>query len=171
MADDQNTATPMEAGDIVPPPPTDTLEPAAPLENGSDVDEDQAGSTNKVADAKAAIKDGASKIGAQAADKARLFAEDGKARAGGALDQLSQMLTEAAGNVDDKLGEQYGQYARTAATSVQQFSETLKGKDVDELVETGREFVRKSPAIAIGVAAAAGFVLARLLQSGLDERA
>ena len=50
------------------------------------------------------VKDSATKYGAQAADKAREFADTGKQRATGALDQLSQMLHDAAGQVDEKLG-------------------------------------------------------------------
>lgn len=123
----------------------------------------------KTAEAKQAIKDGASKYGTQAADKARTFAEDGKVKAGGALDQLAQLLTDAADQVDEKVGAQYGGYARTAAGSISSFSDQIKAKDIDELVENARELVRKSPAVAIGAAAAVGFVLARLIQSGVDS--
>ena len=62
----------------------------------------------KAGDAKQAIKDGANKYTAQATDKVRTFAEDGKARASGALEQVAQLLTDAAGQVDEKLGSQYG---------------------------------------------------------------
>lgn len=123
------------------------------------------------------LKDSAAKIGKQAVDHARTYAEDGKARAGGALDEIVKLINDAAGTVDDKLGEQYGQYARTAADKVAGFSEGFKAKELDDLIEDARGFVQKSPAIAIGTAAALGFVLVRLLQSGLaandatDDRA
>ena len=124
--------------------------------------------SGKTTDAKQAIKDGASKYSAQAADKARTFAEDGKARASGALEQIAQLLTDAAGQVDEKLGSQYGGYARNAADSVSGFADQVKAKDIDELFDDARELVRKSPAIAVGAAAAIGFVVARLVQSGVD---
>ena len=124
--------------------------------------------SGKTPDAKQAIKDGASKYGAQAVDKARTFAEDGKARASGALEQIAQLLTDAAGQVDEKLGSQYGGYARNAADSVSGFADQVKAKDIDELFDDARELVRKSPAIAVGAAAAIGFVVARLVQSGVD---
>ena len=113
------------------------------------------------------LKDSAAKIGKDAVDRAKTYAEDGKARAGGALDEIVKMINDAAGTVDDKLGEQYGQYARTAADKVAGFSEGLKAKELDDLIEDARGFVQKSPAIAIGTAAAIGFVLVRLIQSGL----
>ncbi len=136
--------------------------------------------TETTTDAKTAIKDSVGGYGAQAADsvggygaqaadKARMFAEDGKAKAGGALDQIAQLLTDAAEQVDDKLGAQYGGYARNAAQTITGFSDQVKAKDIDELVDDARELVRKSPGIAIGAAAAVGFVVARLIQSGLES--
>jgi ElaB/YqjD/DUF883 family membrane-anchored ribosome-binding protein len=104
-----------------------------------------------------------------ATGKARAYAEDGKARVGGVLDELSKMMGDAAGTVDEKVGAQYGNYARSAADAVSGFSESLKSKNVDDIVADARDFVKKSPAIAIGTAAALGFVLMRLIKSGLDN--
>ena len=115
------------------------------------------------------LKDSATRYGAQAADKAREFADTGKQRATGALDQLSQMLHDAAGQVDEKLGAQYGDYARGAANQVSGFADQLKAKDVDAIADDARDYIRKSPAVAIGIAAALGFVVARLVQSGVDS--
>lgn len=114
------------------------------------------------------LKDEANKLGRQATDKARGLAGEGKLRATGALDEFSKMMEDAAGTVDDKLGEQYGQYARSAAQALSGFSDSLRDKDVDELIEDVRGFVRKSPAVAIGTAAALGFVLARVVKAGVD---
>ena len=151
---------------------TDTaFTPAVPLK-GTTVDNssDDTGGTAApgLGAARQQLRDATGKIGEQASDKVRSFAEIGKDRAGGALDQLAQMLTEAAGQVDGKLGAQYGQYARSAADQVQGFSSSVKDKSIDELLDDAREIVRKSPAVAIGAAAAVGFVIARLIQSGLD---
>lgn len=118
-----------------------------------------------------AIRDNVLKFASDAGDKAKGYAEDGKARAGGALDELARMLDEAAGTVDEKVGDQYGQYARSAADAVSKFSQSLQAKEIDDLLEEGREFVKKSPAVAIGTAAAVGFVLARLIKAGLDAPA
>ena len=137
-------------------------------ELGKTIENEAGNVSGKTADAKQAIKESASKYSAQAADKARTFAEDGKARASGALEQIAQLLTDAAGQVDEKLGSQYGGYARSAADSVSGFADQVKAKDIDELVDDARELVRKSPAIAVGAAAAIGFVIARLVQSSVD---
>jgi ElaB/YqjD/DUF883 family membrane-anchored ribosome-binding protein len=162
MVDENNTT-----------PAGTAFEPAVPLktEVGS-VEFDAApanGTTDEVKRTTGeTIKDEASKLGAQAADKARAFAGDGKTRATGAINEFAKMMEDAASQVDAKLGEQYGQYARSAAQSLGGFATTLDGKEVDELLDDVRDFVRKSPAIAIGTAAAVGFVLARVIKAGVD---
>ncbi|MGF1549836.1 MAG: hypothetical protein ACFBQW_04800 [Sphingomonadaceae bacterium] len=108
----------------------------------------------------------------QAGQKAREYASDGKARAAGALDELAEMAHEIGDTVDEKMGGDYGRYARQAGDSVADFSSRLRGKEVDELYDDARNFVRRSPAIAIGAAAAIGFALVRLVKAGFpdDER-
>ena len=105
----------------------------------------------------------------QATDKARDFAQAGKDRATGALDSLVQTVEDAAAEIDEKLGSQYGDYARRAAAGIGNFSDTFRDKDVDDLFADARALVAKSPAVAIGAAAAIGFVVARLARSGLPE--
>lgn len=117
------------------------------------------------------IRDEAGKLGKTAADKARLYADDGKAKASGALGEVAKLVDDAANTVDEKLGEQYGQYAHSAAKFVDEFASTLSTKNVDELLEDTRQFVRKSPAVAVGIAAALGFVIARVVKAGIDGAA
>lgn len=129
-------------------------------------------STDSVSDtaagAKQTLKDEASKLSTKATEKARGLVDEGKARATSALDEFSKMMDDAAGTVDEKLGEQYGQYARSAAQAISGFSDGLRGKEIEDLLADARDFVRKSPAIAIGTAAALGFVLARVVKAGVD---
>ncbi len=140
---------------------------AAPASTSTDTDT-AAGKAKVTAQT---LKDEAGKLGQQASEKARGIADEGKLRATGALDDLSRMMEDAATTVDEKLGAQYGQYARSAAQTVSGLSDQLRAKEVEELVDDAREFVRKSPAIAIGTAAALGFVLARIVKAGIDTAA
>lgn len=173
MAD--TDAKPMTDADIETPPSGTEFQPASPLKDAGVEFEPAEGGTLNQGTGQAgtpktaqAIKDGAAKLSGQATDRLRAYAVDGQSRAGDALGQLAQMLTDAAGQVDEKLGGQYGDYARQAAGTVNGFADTVRNKDVDELFDDVRGFVRKSPAVAIGAAAAVGFVLARLVQSGLE---
>ena len=165
---DNDSLHPMTDADDSPPAGTE-FTPAVPLKDAG-VEFEPADDTggNAQAGVRQQLTEAGGKLGQQASERVRSFAEMGKERAGGALDQLAQMLTDAAGQVDGKLGAQYGQYARTAAEQVQGFSASVRDKNLDELLDDAREVVRKSPAVAIGAAAAIGFVLARLVQSGID---
>lgn len=120
-------------------------------------------------DIKAQLRDGVSSLQQQAGDKVRSFAETGKERATGALEDLSQVVSEAAGSIDERLGSEYGEYARRAADAVSGLADTLRERDVDQLFEDGRNMVRKSPGMALGAAAVLGFTLVRLIKSGMDD--
>ena len=51
----------------------------------------------------------------QATDRAFAFAQTGKDRATSALDDLVKTVEDAAGEIDSRVGTQYGDYARRAA--------------------------------------------------------
>ena len=100
----------------------------------------------------------------EAKSKAGELAVQGKSKASEALSGLSRVVNENAPTIDENLGERYGEYARTASRKLEQTAQRLDQKSVEELGEDAREFVRKSPAAAVGLAALAGFLLARLLR-------
>lgn len=102
----------------------------------------------------------------QATDSIRTAATKGKDRATEAIGSIGKLIRDSAATIDDNVGKQYGDYARNAANMVEGFASKIDAKDVDALAEDARQFVRKSPAVAIGAAAAIGFVLARLVRSG-----
>jgi len=120
-------------------------------------------------DAKGVFFERMDELRGQAGDKARDLAQTGKERATAALDSLVQTVEDAAADIDEKLGNQYGDYARRAAQYIGNFSDSFRDKDVDDLFNDAREFVKKSPAVAIGAAAALGFVVARLARSSMPE--
>lgn len=106
----------------------------------------------------------------QATKTARSAAVVAKDKTGTAMQSLSKLITDTAGTVDAKLGPQYGDYARQAAEAVAGAADRLDSKDVDQLMAEAKDFVRKSPAVAIGAAAVVGFVLMRLAK-GSDDKA
>lgn len=105
----------------------------------------------------------------QAAKTAKSAAGVAKDTTGTVMQSLAKLIADTAGTVDAKLGPQYGDYARQAAESVAGAAKTLDGKDVDMLMTEARDFVRKSPAVAIGAAAVVGYVLMRLAKGSSDE--
>lgn len=105
----------------------------------------------------------------QAGAKAREYAEQGKAKATETLDGVSRFFDDTARALDDQLGPELGNYVHRAADAVAGFTDVLKQKDVEELLDDAREAVRRNPALAIGAAAAAGFVLMRLIKSASPQ--
>lgn len=100
----------------------------------------------------------------QAKVKATDLAVEGKAKASEAMAGLGKMVADNAGLIDEKVGAKYGDYARSAAQSIQDAATKLDSKDINELADDAKEFVRKSPGVAIGIAAVAGFMLARVFR-------
>lgn len=157
-------AEPLKAGATAKPPAAKPAAPKARAPAGS-VKADAKKATRK---ATATVRQEAGNLKRKASDKAHALADQGKAAATERLDGFSRLIDDAAAQVDDRLGAQYGDYARSAANTVAGIASSLRGKEVDDLVADTRAFVKKSPVIAVGAAAAIGFVLARLVKAGLD---
>jgi ElaB/YqjD/DUF883 family membrane-anchored ribosome-binding protein len=117
------------------------------------------------------LREEAASLASTASKGAREAATKGKDKAAETVGSLAKMLEDSAATVDTKFGKQYGDYARSAATTVAGLATSLEEKDLDELAGATREFVKKSPAVAVGAAAVIGFVLARMLKSsgGKDD--
>ena len=115
------------------------------------------------------VREQVTSIRSQATSRARGFADDGKARATSLLEDVSEVIDEAAQAVERKFGADYADYAHRASGAVSGFADKVRGKSVDDLIDDTRDFVRKSPGIAIGIAAVAGFMLVRLIKTGLDD--
>jgi hypothetical protein len=113
------------------------------------------------------LRTGREQLAGQAGDKARGFVTQGLERTSEALANVAKMVGDTAPGIDERLGEEYGEYARRAAGAIENVANSIAGKDPDELIEDTRTFVRNSPGIALAGAAVVGFVVARLVKSGL----
>ena len=115
------------------------------------------------------IRSGGDRLSQQAAGKARGFVGQGIERSAEAIANVSKLVGDTAPGLDDRLGEDYGNYARRAAEALENTANKLASKDPDELIDDTREFISKSPGIALAGAAIVGFALARLVKSGLSR--
>ncbi len=102
--------------------------------------------------------------GSEAKDKAYDYANLGKAKASETLTGLAKLVEDNAALIDEKVGVQYGNYARSAGVSIQDAATRLDEKTLEDLGADAREFVREKPALAVGIAVAAGYALARLFR-------
>ena len=115
------------------------------------------------------VKTSGSKLADQAAGKTRGLVGQGLERSSEALASVSKLVGDTAAGLDDRLGTEYGDYARRAAGAIEGAANSLAAKSPDELIDDTRDFVKKSPGIALAGAAVVGFVLARLVKTGLDS--
>jgi outer membrane biosynthesis protein TonB len=116
----------------------------------------------------AELVDEAKALAEQAKARATELAKDGKARASDALTGIGKLVAENAASVDQHLGARYGDYARSAARSLQEAAVKLEEKDLGELGEDAKQLAKKNPGVALGLAAVVGFIMAQLFSFAND---
>jgi len=115
------------------------------------------------------VRSGTDKLSGQAADKARDLLRQGMSRSAEAIGNVATLVGDTAGGIDENIGEDYGNYARRASESLRDIADRLASKDPDELIDDTRQFVRKSPAVALAGAAIVGFAIARVVKAGFSN--
>ncbi|WP_265562839.1 hypothetical protein [Sphingomicrobium arenosum] len=116
----------------------------------------------------AKVNEARQSVAKEAAGKTRGMIGDGLSKGSEAIGSMSRLVGDTAGSIDEQLGAEYGDYARSTARYLDETAQKIAAKDPDELVDDLRGFVKKSPGIALGAAAIVGFALARVIQSGFD---
>ena len=128
------------------------------------------GGIGKAADGIAGqVREQISKLTDQAGERARGFADDGKKQATDFLQTVAQIVSDAAGSVESRLGSQYAGFGNRASDSINSLASSLDERSVDDLIDDARSFVKRSPVIAVGVAAVVGFAIARVVRSSIAE--
>lgn len=100
----------------------------------------------------------------EAKDMAYEYAVQGKAKATEGMQKFGKLVEDNAAMIDEKLGVQYGNYARSAAATINDTATKLDEKSLEDMGEDVKTFVREKPALAVGIAAGVGFMLARLFR-------
>jgi len=121
-------------------------------------------STGGIADR---LRSGSEQLLGQAGERTRGIVSQGLERTSEALANVSRMVGDTAPGIEERLGADYGDYARRAAGAIENVANSIADKDPDELIDDTRNFVRNSPGVALAGAAVVGFVVARLLKSGI----
>jgi ElaB/YqjD/DUF883 family membrane-anchored ribosome-binding protein len=147
-------------------PVTGSGSPEGGLGNGSSAGNAKGGGTGTLADR---LRSGREQFSSQAGERARGIVTQGLERTSEALANVAKMVGDTAPGIEERLGSDYGDYARRAAGAIENVANTIAEKDPDELIDDTRNFVRNSPGVALAGAAVVGFVLTRLLKSGLGS--
>ncbi len=91
---------------------------------------------------------------------------EGKAQISSGLGGLAEAVRDVATKLEGNGAAPLARYVYDAADTVESWSQTVEQKSVDDLLGDTRTLVRTSPAVAVGLAVAAGFVVARVVRSG-----
>jgi uncharacterized protein YjbJ (UPF0337 family) len=99
-----------------------------------------------------------------ARERAESLAEEGKAAGAEKASVLADAIRNAARDLEGASPE-IAQHVRSAADSVQGIAAALRDRSAGQLFEDVTDFARRQPTAFFGVAALAGFALARFMKS------
>ena len=102
------------------------------------------------------LREGGERLSTEAGDRARGLVSQGLERSAEALSNVSKLVGDTADGLDERLGQEYGDYARKAASAIENTANNIASKNPDELIEDTRNFVRNSPGLAVAGAAIVG---------------
>jgi ElaB/YqjD/DUF883 family membrane-anchored ribosome-binding protein len=105
-----------------------------------------------------------------ASQKAKSFAAEQKDLASGQLSGIASAINKVADELDTSNQGVIARYARDLAKGVDQMSETVRNREVDDLIGAAQDFGRKQPVAFLGVAALAGFVASRFVLASAHRR-
>ena len=88
-----------------------------------------------------------------------------KDRAATAVGDIGVMLDQVSNQLKDQGQAGGAQIAGNAAAKINQISDAVHQKDVDELISDTESFARAQPAVFLTIATILGFILARFLKS------
>ena len=100
----------------------------------------------------------------QARDKLMNTAEDQKRAGADYVIGVADAVRRAAGEFDEQV-PQAGQYIRSAADQMQAMADSLRRRDVGQMLSDVKAFARRQPTAFLGASFLAGFAAIRFLRS------
>jgi YHS domain-containing protein/ElaB/YqjD/DUF883 family membrane-anchored ribosome-binding protein len=82
---------------------------------------------------------------------------------------VSAALHEASKSLHDRHFDDTARFVDKSAEQIETFSARFRDGDADKAISGAEDYIRERPALAIGGALAAGFLLARFMKSGAPE--
>jgi ElaB/YqjD/DUF883 family membrane-anchored ribosome-binding protein len=117
----------------------------------------------QAAAASAAAQRQVGRLGEQMRDAAESLIDEQKERMAVAVHGVADMLRRTADTLEHENNATAAHYAGQAAARIDRFSDTVRNRELGEMVASTEDFARRQPALFIAGAVAAGFVIGRLL--------
>jgi ElaB/YqjD/DUF883 family membrane-anchored ribosome-binding protein len=151
--------------------PTSSNDPGAAgqqMEFGAKTGEAVSKLAQAVQQAGSQAKETATALASEAGEKAKGLMH-GQVEAGADfIGEIAQSVKVAADSLEHN-SPQLASLVRGVAQQVQDFSETVRGQTMEEILETTSDFVRRNPALVFSAAAACGFMLFRVIRAGPSD--
>lgn len=109
-------------------------------------------------------------IVAQVKERATAQLSTQKDRATDGLGSIAQAVRQTTGKLREDQQDMVAQYVEKAADQIERLSNSLREKDVNELLQDAQRVARQQPALFIGGSFAVGLLAARFLKSSSDAR-
>lgn len=106
----------------------------------------------------------------KAKQQAKSMVEERKAQTARSLETFAETFRESGQKLRDRDERQLASYTERTADQVEQFSNYLRSKDTDEVIEDVERFARRQPEVFVGGAVALGLLAARFLKSSGRRR-
>jgi hypothetical protein len=119
-------------------------------------------------EAVAGIKDGVREIGDRVKTQARGVMDDAQTKAADQAKTAAHTLREAAGGLNGELPWMKTALDKTA-DGFEHLTSALNRGDVGQALSAVQDFARRQPALFMGLSVAAGFALARVGKTALDD--
>lgn len=110
-------------------------------------------------------KDAVQNLRSTATGKVQEVVEGGKSQITSALNEVATAAHEIADKLNENGGGAVSPYIVKVATTVEGWSQDIQRKTPAEIGNDVRDFARRSPGLAIGLALAAGLIVTRLLKA------
>lgn len=104
-------------------------------------------------------------IASRAGEKIMDTAEHQKAVGADYVDGIAEAVRRAAGEFDDQV-PQAADYIRYAADQMETMSDSLRRRDISQMMQDVQSFARRQPTAFLGISFLAGFAAMRFLRSG-----
>lgn len=124
-------------------------------------------SADKLKEQAAEFADAARDAASQAADKFQQAVSENKGAGADYVGNVAEAMRRAAREFDRELPIA-GKYIRKAAAQVDNFSDSVRTGDFNDLVRSAQSFARRQPAAFLGIATLTGFAAVRFLKSSSD---
>jgi hypothetical protein len=93
-----------------------------------------------------------------------------KDRATDGLGTIAHAVRQTTGQLREDRQDMVAEYVEKAADQLERLSNTLREKDINELLQDAQRLARRQPALFIGGSFAVGLLAARFLKSSSDAR-